>query len=72
MKSSNAQTLINDSKVSRNIQAVKSRYVGFDLWADFEDKEYEPILEVQEKKGNETEAMATTVSFKNHDLGMKK
>ena len=72
LKSSNAQSLINCIKVSRNTQAFKSRDVGFDLWAEFEDKECEPILEGPDKKGDETETIATTVSFENHDLGVKK
>ena len=38
-KPSNAQNLTSHLKVSRNLQAFKNRDIGFDFWAEFEDKE---------------------------------
>ena len=72
VKSSSTQSLINCKKVSRNIQAFNSRNIGFDLWAEFEDKDSEPIVEGQESKGKETEAIAATTLLENDDLVIKK
>ena len=59
-KPSNAQNLTNHLKVSRNLQAFKNRDICYNLWAEFEDEENEPILGDQDENiGNSTKVTAT-------------